>query len=339
MHVHTRSLDPYTEHDVEASFRIQDAARRQDVPDFPLFSRTENVGQLRHPWPGMIERHWLAESDGEPTGLLTVGLPQLDNTHLADVHLTVHPEGRRRGAGRALHAAAVEFARAHDRRVLGGEYVTQLPGGPERDAAHAAFADAIGAKAALPEVRRRLDLDMIDRLAWADLSADARAQAAGYSVVAWTDETPEEFVADVARLDSRLVLDAPMGDLDVEPEKIDAARIRANEQMMRTRGRRPYHAGVRHDATGRLVAWTMINFDADVATHAWQQITIVDPEHRGHRLGLLVKIENLRHTLDHEPLVRHINTWNAAENIRMIAINEALGFRPVDGWVSWQQEI
>jgi hypothetical protein len=37
--------------------------------------------------------------------------------------------------------------------------------------------------------------------------------------------------------------------------------------------------------------------------------------------------------------VRYINTWNAASNQHMIAINEALGFRVMDNWVTWQHEL
>jgi hypothetical protein len=34
-----------------------------------------------------------------------------------------------------------------------------------------------------------------------------------------------------------------------------------------------------------------------------------------------------------------IDTWNAATNAFMIAINEEMGFRPVDSWINWQQEV
>jgi GNAT superfamily N-acetyltransferase len=263
----------------------------------------------------------------------------LDNLHMAHVDLTVHPEHRRRGVGRALHSEAVAFARSQGRRRINGQYVTQLPGGAPREDAPGAFADAVGAKIALPEVRRRLDLDTVDTAAWADLLADAWTHARGYSVVRWVGAAPEQYVADVAALDGRLLLDAPMGELDLEPEKVDVARIRGNEETARNRGRRLYHVGVRHDASDRLVAWTTIAFLADTTSHAWQLITIVDPEHRGHRLGLIAKIDNLEHTLAHEPGLRDVNTWNAAENTHMIAINETIGFRAVDGWVGWQQEI
>ena len=31
-----------------------------------------------------------------------------------------------------------------------------------------------------------------------------------------------------------------------------------------------------------------------------------------------------------------MDTWNAAVNDHMISINEAMGFRPVDGWNNFQ---
>jgi hypothetical protein len=234
---------------------------------------------------------------------------------------------------------AADFARAKGRQLLMGDYVTPLPGGPPRDAGHAAFAAAMGVSPALPEVRRRLDLDTVDKDAWNELAAEAQARATGYTLVSWVGAAPDDLVAEVARLEGRMVTDAPMGELRYEPEKYDTDRIRGNERVLGLRGHRHYHAAARHDATGQLAAWTMIGFDADITTQAWQQTTIVDPDHRGHRLGMLVKLENLYHTLAHEPELRHIDTWNAAENKHMIAINEAIGFRAVDGWVDWQHEV
>jgi hypothetical protein len=171
------------------------------------------------------------------------------------------------------------------------------------------------------------------------LLADGRARAAGYRVVRWLGATPEEFVPDVAYLDSRLIADAPMGDLAMEPQKVDAERVRGAEAAVAARRVRAYQTGVRHDESGRLVAWTLITVNEDLPWHAFQQITIVDPTHRGHRLGMIVKIENLRHALAHEPELRIIDTWNAAVNEHMIAINEAMGFRPVDAWENWQQSL
>jgi RimJ/RimL family protein N-acetyltransferase len=92
------------------------------------------------------------------------------------------------------------------------------------------------------------------------------------------------------------------------------------------------------DKSGRLVALTALGFERSSPWHAWQWITIVDPEHRGHRLGMVVKLENLRHAREHEPDLRVIDTGNAAVNDHMISINEAIGFRAVDAETHWQQE-
>ena len=62
-------------------------------------------------------------------------------------------------------------------------------------------------------------------------------------------------------------------------------------------------------------------------------------EHRGHRLGMLVKIANLRAYEDRRPGERRINTWNAQENEHMLAINVALGFEPVGVAAVWQKRL
>ncbi|MGE5826875.1 MAG: GNAT family N-acetyltransferase [Micromonosporaceae bacterium] len=333
-----RPLREDDDRDVAAAFGIESAALRHDVPDFPPLSLTEYVARIRHPWPGESQHLRLAELDGTPAGLLWLFLPELENLSKVLVELVVHPEHRRQGVGRALHAYAAEFARSRGRTSLIGTYVSHLPGGPWRDPGHARFAATVGAKPALSEVRRVLDLTTVDKSGWPQLAASVGPHAAGYSLVRWRDRIPDEYLADIAALDSRLILDAPMGDLDVEPELIDAARARDRDEVALRRGRRHYHVAARHDQTGRLVAWTTIALDPEATRHAWQNITLVDPEHRGNRLGLLVKLDNLAQVLAAEPELREINTWNAAENQHMIAINEALGFRPVDGWIDWQQE-
>ncbi len=325
--------------DVRGYHTVHAAARAADLPDLPALSLRESTGGIRHTWPARERHHLLARLDGEPAGALVLGLPLTDNTHLIHTDLYVAPHLRRRGIGRALFQFATDFARDHGRTLLMGDYVTTLPGGPVRDPAPAAFASAMGVSPALPETRRRLDLDTVDKDSWAALVADAWTKAAGYSILSWVGATPDDLLADLARLEGRMGTDAPLGDLRYEPEQYDGARMRGNERVHELRGHRIYHAAARHETTGRLAAWTMMSLDADVTAQAWQMTTIVDPNHRGHRLGLLVKVENLHNTLAHESELRYVNTWNATENTHMIAINEAIGFRAVDAWVDWQHDV
>jgi len=325
--------------DVDAAFDAGHEALRHNVPDFPPLSRADYHRGLVHPWPGQEVHYWVAGDGDVVVGALLLELPTLDNLHMAYAEISVRPAYRRRGVGTALYRHAADFTRSVGRVSLKGDYVKALAGGPPRDPGPGAFGAAMGVQAALDEVRRELDLTTVDRAMWTKQLEDARASAAGYRVVAWGDHTPDEFVDDVAMLDGRLVLDSPQGDLDVEPDKVDRARIRASEEVIRQRGRRVFNIGAVHEESGRLAAWTAIGFDPDETEHAWQHITIVDPAHRGHRLGMLVKVENLLRAVEQEPALRLVNTWNAAENTHMIAINEALGFRAVDAWVAWQQSL
>ena len=49
--------------------------------------------------------------------------------------------------------------------------------------------------------------------------------------------------------------------------------------------------------------------------------------HRGHRLGLLLKIDMMRWLAEAEPQLEVMETWNNADNRFMIGVNELLGYR------------
>ncbi|WP_089157466.1 GNAT family N-acetyltransferase [Micromonospora sp. NBS 11-29] len=321
---------------LDAVHRIASAAQAVDEPDLPPICRRRFEGPLGHPMPGIDTRWVVARLDGVPAGWLRLYLHTIDNTENASVELVVDPAYRRRGVGRALHAHGVRLLREHGGKRLVGSAAAPLPGEEGGAFPGAAFAAATGAKPALADVRRRLDVAALDRSRPVALLADAQVGAPGYRAAHWRDHVPGEYAADAARLESRLLLDAPMGELEWEPEKMDVERIRGVERALDGRGVRRYNTGAVHEASGRLVGWTQLTLDASSTEHAWQQITIVDPGHRGHRLGLLCKAGNLGYALGHEPALRLVDTWNATANAHMIAINEQLGFRPVAGSVDWQ---
>ncbi|ASW58038.1 GNAT family N-acetyltransferase [Plantactinospora sp. KBS50] len=329
-------LDPRDDEAVTQAYRIRRASASATVADLPPRGRREVAAGIRQPMPGQQVRALLAVVGGTPVGFATLHLPMLDNTGNAELDIAVHPDHLRRGVGRALHGYAVRLARELGRKRIVGEVVSGLPDGPPRDPAGSAFAAAMGATAVLDEVRRRLDVGTVDWPALDAAYAAGRRRAAGYSTICWAGLTEPGHLADIAYLNSRLMADAPIGDLVWEQENIDVTRQEAEERLLVDRGRRLYSAAARDDATGRLVGFTRIMFAATDAWHAYQQITLVDPEHRGHRLGAAVKIDNLRYTLTHEPELCVVDTWNATDNEQMISINELLGYRPLDIWQAWQ---
>ncbi len=123
--------------------------------------------------------------------------------------------------------------------------------------------------------------------------------------------------------------EAPIGDLDYEPERWDVARLREEEERARLQGRTLFtSAALAPD--GRLAGHTQLAFSRHRPHRASQWDTLVVRAHRGHRLGLALKVANLRALAAAQPQVERVDTWNAEQNGPMISVNEALGFEIVE---------
>ena len=315
------------------------AVRVADQPDLPDPSRRATYVGLTQGWPGETTEHWIARDGDVLLAAAEIRLPMLDNLENSSLELAVHPENRRRGIGSALFQHAVARARDAGRKRLMLDVVESRPGCVERSPGPAAFAVRQGAKRANEETRRRLVLDAGDgqRQRLDALLTDAWRHADGYSIVQWNEDgAPDDVVADIAALDSDFVNQVPLGDIEWEAEVIDVARTREIEKAIRDRGWRRCHTAARHDATGEVVAWTTLGFFAEADDHAWQLITLVRPDHRGRRLGTVIKLENLRYARRRVPQLRVIDTCNATVNHHMVEINDLMGFEQVDLMVGYQ---
>src|SRR5690606_15462274 len=171
---------------------------------------------------------------------------------------------------------------------------------------------------------------------------DEAVAAAGedYEVLSWLGRTPAELVDTMCRLDSMILSEVPLGDLELEPEKVDAELKEAKAVRNDAVGIVPVTTAVRHRASGEAVANTVIGVVDDPAySDGFQWITIVAPGHRGHRLGTLVKIVNLRLLREQFPQVRRIWTDNADVNAHMIDINAKMGYATVDAVGEYQLKL
>ena len=81
---------------------------------------------------------------------------------------------------------------------------------------------------------------------------------------------------------------------------------------------------------GLVAAHSTISVPGHGKTDASQWGTFVHREHRGHRLGLATKAANLLAVQRAHPAMRRIVTQNAETNQWMIAVNEQMGFEPVE---------
>jgi GNAT superfamily N-acetyltransferase len=294
------------------------AAGRIDTPEGPWLSEQAFGNWMTTGWGGEPREVWairLVPGQGPVTGWYRLQLPDRENLDRAHLNIVVHPEARRRGTGRALLRHAAGRMAEHGRSVL--------TGGADRDSPGEAFARSAGAEPGIVEIKRMMEPG---RLELARLREPAERAAADYSLVSWAGLVPDEFVDQAAALYSALN-DAP-NNPGVAPEVWNAQRVRDSVNVPRQRSSmHHYSIAARHDASGELAALTEMAIDPADPGWGLQLITAVIRKHRGHRLGLLVKIGMLELLATAEPQLARIVTWNAEINEHMIAVNEALGYR------------
>lgn len=290
-------------------------------------------------YPGERAEGFIVKARDEAIANLRLTYSNTENLANLQVDLRVVPDARRLGFGSRIYDFVLERAASLDRTRLIAMTLWELPGLPTPGLDGARFAEKLGYKPALLDVARRLDLSTVDEDALGAMLDGARERSIGYSLVRWAGPAPEDYLDDLAYLGSRLRSDSPTGDLAIESPRADTERMREELAVDARRGRLAYHTAAVDEGSGHIVAWTTLAREKSLPWHAFQQITIVEPRHRGHRLGTLVKVENLRYFREAEPTVTMIDTFNAATNTYMIAINEAMGFRPLYAFQNWQREI
>ena len=278
---------------------------------------------------------WTARLDGAVVGAAMAVLPQADNTHLAFTEVNVTPSGRRRGVGSALLAALDDELLARGRRTHQAEVPHPYADSTD-DVAGVCFARAGGYELAQTEVHFVLDSPLAPELL-SGLQEEVDGHIDGYRIVSWQDRCPEEWVDQVCALEEAFIAQAPMGDLDVEPEQWSEQCLREKEEVRLARGQQSF-ISVAVAPDGSLVGNTdLVLSDATMRGGIFQSGTLVLPSHRGHRLGLALKVANHRQLQAVEPAPRLVHTYSAEENAPMIAVNTRLGFRPVELNDEWQR--
>jgi GNAT superfamily N-acetyltransferase len=334
--VTVRQVDVADDDELRDWYAVVHATFAADSPELPFLTHPEVVAQARGRDSSLRFEYWLMRAAGVPVAGYRLIVPLKDNLGTVELLLAVHPEHRHRGHGRAL------LDRARDRvRTLGRHQVIVELTEPADDSENRAmrFAAAAGARRSLGEVHRVLDLGAVDHDRLARLRSDAEAAARGYELVAWTGPCPDDLVDDYAGLMARMSTDAPMGGLDIELQHWDALRVREREAVLAEQGRTAYGTAARVGPDGPLVAFTDLGTTRHDPDNAFQWNTLVLREHRGHRLGALVKVANLQRFLSERPVARRLHTWNADTNTFMIAINEAMGFVPVARESAWRLDL
>lgn len=332
-------VDPYDDAQIAALHAVVDAANRYERPHPMTWTRLE-MAVIHRQEPVAAEMSaWLALEGGQPVGGLEVERPLRDNLRLLFAGVSVVPAVWRRGIGSRLAEVAFDLAREHGRTTLS----SWVPGAPTDPAGTPlsddprpgeAFAARWGLADKLTDLHRVLDLPVqAERLD--ALAVEVAPHHADYRLVRWVGACPAEYVEAYCRLRGSIVSEAPRGDLDMEDEAWDERRLRADEQLIERMQRTAYTtAAVGPD--GDLVGHTMLVVAGTDPGMVYQWDTLVLPAHRGHRLGLALKVANLARVQREHPDRTQVHTFNAASNAAMVAVNDALGFRAVERMGEWQ---
>ncbi|GAB3200422.1 GNAT family N-acetyltransferase [Nocardioides hungaricus] len=283
---------------------------------------------MQEPGERNLQLGWSGLVGGRVVAAGFLRAPLQDNPDRAEVAVHTVPEARRRGHGTAMLAHLEATAREHGRSILVGEAAWGYADGPDGgDADGPRFATARGFDLALGDVMRELRLPVPDGML-EEMVAEAAPYHRDFELRSFVGPVPEDLVEGWARLAASLVTEAPTGGLDVEAEAADPALVREAERILERQGRRKYNT-VALDGAGELVAYTDLATTIHEPGRGYQWGTLVRRDARGHRLGLAVKLANLRLLQAERPDIEVLTTYNAEVNTHMIGVNERLGFRPV----------
>ncbi len=315
---------------VRACHEIYRAAAGVDDPQTPPMSARCFAGWMALGWSEDPSQAWLASnSAGQAIGWYVLTLPQRENRHLARVSPMVRCDLRRAGLGGRLVRHAAERAHDQGRRFLSAN---TRQGGPGDG-----FARALGARQGFIDVRRLLRVDELPAEHLASLRERAGKAAPGYTLTWWEGAVPADTVDAVAAINDHAG-DMPR-DAAHESQRWDAERVRQSSRRVAAQGLRLYTVAAWCQATGEMAGMTQLGVDPAYPSWGFQELTVVARPHRGHRLGLGVKVAMLDLLAEREPQLTSIITGNSDDNKHMIAINEALGFAVLDRWLFFEVEV
>ncbi len=303
-----------TDFEVDPEHPPKTAGRlRSDLIDDPIFSR----------------RLLVALDSNTVLGTSTMFLNHLKaNRDKGEVIITVHPQARREGIGRALIQATIAEAKQDERSSL-------LLINPLSEATKGFWASA-GCKLRQVEKESRCHLDAVD----ANLMASwigGHGPTVGYQLIRSIGACPEEFLPHLIALRDASI-DAPLDDIEWEPDQWSGAQIRQNEALNIRRGFEHRRILI-VDPDGNPVGLTEVFIHEDDPAISSQGWTIVLSNHRGKKVGRWLKADMYHWLRADRPDVLVLDTENAESNGPMLDINNDMGFSPFLTWGLWQMEI
>ena len=246
-------------------------------------------------------RLFVARDEERMVGMARYEIEPGDDPQTAWLMVDVLPGVRNSGIGAALSEKLQGVARADGiRKAI--VYAVSPYGAGERLVAPTGFGSVPKEN---PEVRfllgRGYRLEQVVRGSRLALPVDVSARlaesietaGAEFAVHFWVDRTPARWREEMAFLRQLMSTEEPDAGLD-EPEDVwTVDRLIANEERLSESPRILLTAAVEHVPSGSIAGFTTLSVPSELDRTISQEDTLVQGEHRGHRLGMLLKLANL----------------------------------------------
>lgn len=205
--------------------------------------------------------------------------------------------------------------------------------GDHRPEAHD-FWTGLGAELRYTEQESSLDVAAVDPELMAQWVAAAPTDL---ELVHWARRCDDEWIHALVAT-ANAMNDAPTDDLEVADTVVDAAMVRAEIEVRAARGLE-FQGVIAVTADGEAAGATEVFVNRHRPAASWQWSTVVLRAHRGRRIGRWLKAAMWQRLRETEPEVTGLQTGNAASNAHMLAINNAMGFKPTHLMACWQADL
>lgn len=290
----------------------------------------------------------VARVDGRIAARAIYESPLEEGSTDAWLSIEVLPAFRRRGIGSALYDRLVQLAEADGRGVLQSYILHSRSDDPATLPSPTGFGSV---PLNNPETRfllaRGFRLEQVERMSRLELPLDpdafdrmlddAESKAGDYHLERWAGPCPEKWVSGLGLLRRRMSTDAPSAGLDYAEEEWSDDRVRTHEALKLESPRVVLTTIAVHKTSGGIAGFTELSVPPETGRPVSQNDTLVLREHRGHRLGMLLKLANLRYLQKTHPGHPAVTTFNAEENRPMLDVNEAMGFVAVGYGGGWRR--
>ncbi|WP_145808884.1 NUDIX domain-containing protein [Kribbella amoyensis] len=316
-----REVDPFDDDLFGRWYAAFRAGAGYERPDALLVTREALTYSLRN--PGEAKRRIpVGAFDGDRlVGAMLFEYRLLDNLDSVEVEIDVPPADRRRGAGTVLWRWASARARSLGRTVIQTEQ-----GVPSEPWPGAVFAAGLGFT--VEHVEDHLVVPLPYDEARLERLRSSVGELDGYRLTSWAGPCPEEHLQEYADLHTAMDQDVPTGGMTWNPAPWTVDRMRTNEERMAA----SYLTLVTmaHTLDGTPAGYTQLHLMPSDPDNAMQSDTLVLRDHRGHRLGVHLKLANLDQLAKHRSTQVRLHTWTAKSIAAMRRINDQFGFVPVE---------